>query len=80
MVRYLTVQDYASETGMKESAIRELVRNNELKHKKAGVKIYIAVEEDGITDELIKKVAKLEEKITLMCNHFGVKLDEVTQW
>lgn len=79
MVKYYTVKDYANITGMKESAVRELANANQLKYKKTGVKIYIAVEEDGITDELIKKVATLEEKITLMCNHFGVKLDEVTQ-
>lgn len=79
MVKYLTIKDYANATGMTESGVRELVRTDKLKHQKVGTKAYIAIEEDSVSDELVKKIDVLEKMIFEMCKHFGVNVDSLLQ-
>ncbi len=78
MTKYYGVKEFSEISGLPQCAIRELASGKKphLKSINVGKKLYIVVEENSITDELMQKVAKQEQIIMKMCTHFGVSFDE----
>lgn len=71
MTRWLSVADYAKETGISKATVRNMCSTGKLEHTTSGNRIYIKQVDE--VEQLIS-LQELNDKLNKIAAHFGVKL------